>query len=72
MSNPQMNRPPGSRKARNPHTGLNQFNLSATRQGLSSVLQLGAGLPAILPDAAVLLGFAAVFFVVGINRFKFE
>jgi len=41
-------------------------------QGLSNVLQLGAELPAVLPNIAVLLGFAAVFFVIGVARFRFE
>jgi hypothetical protein len=32
----------------------------------------GRGLFDILPEAGVLLGFAAVFFVVGVWRFRFE
>jgi ABC-2 type transport system permease protein len=41
-------------------------------QGLLDIVLRGQGLAAILPEAAVLLGFAAVFFVIGIWRFKYE
>jgi hypothetical protein len=32
----------------------------------------GLGLVDILPEAGVLLGFAVVFFVVGVRRFRYE
>jgi hypothetical protein len=32
----------------------------------------GAGLSAVLPEAAVLLGFAVVFYGIGIWRFRYE
>jgi hypothetical protein len=32
----------------------------------------GGGLMEILPEAGVLLGFAALFFTVGVLRFKYE
>ncbi len=32
----------------------------------------GQGVAGILPEAGVLLGFAAVFFVIGIWRFRYE
>jgi ABC-2 type transport system permease protein len=41
-------------------------------QGMLDIVQRGQGLSAILPEAGVLLGFAAVFFVVGIWRFRYE
>jgi ABC-2 type transport system permease protein len=41
-------------------------------QGLLDLVARGRGLTAILPEAGVLLGFAAVFFGVGIWRFKYE
>jgi ABC-2 type transport system permease protein len=41
-------------------------------RGLLDIVLRGQGLAAVLPNAAVLLGFAAVFFGVGIWRFKYE
>jgi len=41
-------------------------------QGLLDLVLRGQGLTAILPEAGVLLGFATVFFVIGIWRFKYE
>jgi ABC-2 type transport system permease protein len=41
-------------------------------RGLLDILLRGAGLVAILPTAAVLFGFAAVFFLIGIFRFRYE
>lgn len=40
--------------------------------GLLDLVQRGQGLTAILPEAAVLLGFAALFFTVGVARFRYE
>jgi ABC-2 type transport system permease protein len=40
--------------------------------GLLDLTLRGQGLVAILPEAGVLLGFTAVFFVIGIWRFKYE
>jgi ABC-2 type transport system permease protein len=40
--------------------------------GLLDLTLRGRGLVAILPEAGVLLGFTAVFFVIGIWRFKYE
>jgi ABC-2 type transport system permease protein len=39
---------------------------------LTDISMRGQGLVEILPEAAVLLGFAAVFFVVGLWRFRYE
>jgi ABC-2 type transport system permease protein len=39
---------------------------------LTDITMRGQGLVDILPEAAVLLGFAAVFFVVGVWRFRYE
>lgn len=41
-------------------------------QGLLDLVLRGQGLAAILPEAGVLLGFAALFFTVGIWRFRYE
>lgn len=41
-------------------------------QGLLDLVLRGRGLVDILPEAGVLLGFAAVFFVIGVWRFRFE
>lgn len=41
-------------------------------QGLLDVLVRGQGVSGILPDAGILLGFAALFLVIGILRFKYE
>lgn len=41
-------------------------------EGLLDVVLRGQGLVSVLPEAAVLMGFALVFFVIGIMRFKFE
>jgi ABC-2 type transport system permease protein len=43
-----------------------------TMQGLLDLVLRGQAWTAILPEAGVLLGFAAVFFTVGIWRFKYE
>jgi ABC-2 type transport system permease protein len=41
-------------------------------QGMLDIVLRGQGLAAILPEAGILLGFAAVFFGVGILRFRYE
>jgi ABC-2 type transport system permease protein len=41
-------------------------------RGLLDIVLRGQGLTAILPVAGVLLGFAAVFFTIGVVRFRFE
>src|SRR5512139_1566513 len=41
-------------------------------QGLLDLVLRGSGLPDILPEAAVLLGFAVIFFSVGVWRFRYE
>ena len=41
-------------------------------QGLSDLVLRGQGLAAVLPEAGVLLVFAAVFFVLGVARFRYE
>lgn len=41
-------------------------------QGLLDIVLRGRGLVEILPEAGVLLGFAAVFFAVGVWRFRYE
>ena len=41
-------------------------------RGLLDIVLRGQGFATILPDAGILLGFAAVFFGIGILRFKYE
>jgi ABC-2 type transport system permease protein len=41
-------------------------------QGLLDLILRGQGLAGILPEAGVLIGFAALFFTVGILRFRYE
>jgi ABC-2 type transport system permease protein len=41
-------------------------------QGMLDILLRGQGVTGILPVAGVLLGFAAVFFSIGVLRFKYE
>ena len=41
-------------------------------QGMLDIVLRGQGLLAVLPEALVLLGFAIVFFVVGVLRFRYE
>ncbi len=41
-------------------------------QGLLDLVLRGGGLVEILPEAGVLLGFATIFFVIGIMRFRYE
>ena len=41
-------------------------------QGFQDVLVRGYGLAGILPEAGILLGFAAAFFLIGVWRFRFE
>lgn len=41
-------------------------------QGMNNLLLRGGGLAAVLPQAGVLLGFAVVFFAVGVWRFRYE
>lgn len=41
-------------------------------QGMTDLVMRGGGLADILPEAGVLLGFAAVFFVIGVARFRYE
>lgn len=41
-------------------------------QGMLDLTLRGQGLGAILPEAGVLLGFAVVFLMIGVLRFKYE
>jgi ABC-2 type transport system permease protein len=41
-------------------------------QGLMDILVRGQGVPGVWPEASALLGFAAVFFAVGVWRFRYE
>ena len=48
------------------------FPTTWTMQGLMDVVVRGQSVLSILPEAGVLLGFAALFFVIGIARFRYE
>jgi ABC-2 type transport system permease protein len=41
-------------------------------QGFQDVLVRGYGMAGVLPEAGILLGFAAVFFLIGVWRFRFD
>lgn len=41
-------------------------------QGLTDITLRGQGLAGVWPEALVLLGFAAVFFAIGVRRFRYE
>jgi ABC-2 type transport system permease protein len=41
-------------------------------QGMLDLLLRGGGLPEVLPEVGVLLAFAAIFFSVGVWRFRYE
>ena len=41
-------------------------------KGFGDVIIRGEGIAGVLPEVAILLGFALVFFVIGIRRFKYE
>mgnify|MGYP001447763124 FL=1 len=41
-------------------------------EGMLDIVLRGRGLSAVLPEAAVLLGFAALFYAIGIWRFRYE
>jgi ABC-2 type transport system permease protein len=41
-------------------------------QGMLDLVMRGKGLVDILPEAGVLLGFAVLFFTVGVLRFRYE
>ncbi len=41
-------------------------------QGMLDILVRGQGINSVLPEAGILLGFALVFFVIGIMRFRYE
>lgn len=41
-------------------------------QGLLDIVLRGQGLQAVLPEAGVLCGFALLFFIIGVLRFKYE
>ncbi|MCS6847695.1 MAG: ABC transporter permease [Anaerolineae bacterium] len=41
-------------------------------QGMTDMLLRGQGLAGVLPEASVLLGFAAFFFAIGVWRFRYE
>lgn len=48
------------------------FPTTWAMQGLLDLVLRGGGLADILPESAVLLGFAGVFFTIGVMRFRYE
>jgi len=48
------------------------FPTTWAMQGMLDLVLRGQGLSAVLPEAGVLLGFSALFFAVGISRFRYE
>jgi ABC-2 type transport system permease protein len=53
-------------------TAVKVLPTSWAMQGMLDIVLRGQGLAAVLPKAGVLLGFAAVFFGVGVWRFRYE
>ncbi len=53
-------------------TAVKVLPTSWAMQGMLDLVLRGKGLVDVLPEAGVLLGFAAIFFVVGAARFRFE
>jgi ABC-2 type transport system permease protein len=53
-------------------TAVKVLPTSWAMQGMLDIVLRGRGLAAVLPEAGVLLGFAALFFVVGVWRFRYE
>lgn len=53
-------------------TAVKILPTSWAMQGLLDLVLRGQGLSAVLPEAAVLVGFAVVFFAVGVWRFRYE
>ena len=53
-------------------TAVKVLPTSWAMQGMLDLVLRGQGLAAVLPEVGVLLGFAIVFFVVGVWRFKYE
>jgi ABC-2 type transport system permease protein len=53
-------------------TAVQIFPTTWAMQGMLGVIQRGQGVTGILPEAGVLLGFAALFFAIGILRFRYE
>lgn len=53
-------------------TAVKVLPTSWAMQGMLNLVQRGQGLEGILPQAGVLMGFAVLFFLVGILRFRYE
>lgn len=53
-------------------TAVKILPTSWAMQGLLDLVQRGKGLGDVLPEAGVLLGFAVIFFAIGVRRFRFE
>jgi ABC-2 type transport system permease protein len=53
-------------------TAVQIFPTTWAMQGMLGVIQRGQGVTGILPEAGVLFGFAALFFAIGILRFRYE
>ena len=53
-------------------TAVKVFPTTWSMQGLLDISLRGAGVSAILPEAGVLLGFAVLFFTIGVWRFRYE
>jgi len=54
------------------HTAVRILPTTWAMQGLLDILVRGQGVPGVWPEARALLGFAAVFFAVGVWRFRSE
>ena len=53
-------------------TAVKILPTSWAMQGMLDLVLRGQGLSGVLPEAAVLVGFAVVFFTIGVWRFRYE
>jgi ABC-2 type transport system permease protein len=54
------------------HTAVKILPTTWSMQGMLDIVLRGGGVNAVLPEAGVLLGFAVVFFTIGVLRFRYE
>jgi len=53
-------------------TAAQAFPTYWAMQGMLDILVRGQGINSVLPEAGILLGFALVFFAIGVLRFRYE
>lgn len=53
-------------------TAVHVLPVTWAMEGMTDLTMRGQGLAGVLPEAAALLGFAIVFFILGVRRFRYE